>query len=490
MISFFVAFSIALSGFFVPLIHATEIELGERQFRSPAFVFVGCFTNNATFPTALKSQSFSSDSMTLGLCTEFCGNNTLFPPNGFGFAGLTPNECFCDGVIQLTATAVNASECNLFCQGDKSGGSSCGGNNRISVFTNGAPSPGIPTASTPEFGSLVDVPGQIEELRQPWNYVGCYSDNAINRTLQTSIPGRGINVHECAIACTLEVFFPAGETFPFYSGTTNGGECWCGTFVASTAQRVPDIACASTSCLNNVEACGGESAMLIYEAPQLNDSETTVLCSVSISESGIPSVFELEAIFSSNTSVEAAKIGLVTPEFVQINTDGVNLTKLTNFTVAGILSFCPGCIGDLKFNLSGIKLLPDFQSSQSLIANPRRVVPPPRGGQPNFVQITSAFQTFGAYCVGESRFRPGQLVLNPFFQETPLPFSAPPDASFDPNFPWVLCVNETLQSVVGGIAPPNQDVVFKPLTFQPGFNLTQCKEIELRLVFPSDRDFI
>jgi len=386
---------------------------------------------------------------------------------------------------------VDSSECNLFCDGDKFKEFSCGGNDRISIFTNGAPSPKIPTAATPFFGPLVDIPGVAAELNQPWNYVGCYSDSATNRTLQTRATGVNINVNQCPLLCAIDVVFPAGKTFPIFSGTTNGGECWCDTSIASTAQRLPDIACSSMGCSDqNDQACGGESAMLIYESPQLIDSLNTGVCSTSLFHSGIPGPFELAAIFSNDTASDSAKIGLTTVELAQINTDGVNLTNVTNFTVAGILSFCAGCIGNLKFNLSGIKLLPDLQSSESLTDNPRPVVPPPRGGTTNFVQITSAFHTFGSYCIGASKFRPGHFVLNPFFQQVPLPFSAPPNAAFDPNFPWVLCVNETLQSVIRGTSPPNQDVVFKPLTFQPGFNLTQCKEMELLILFPGDRGFI
>lgn len=80
----------------------------------------------------------------------------------------------CDGVIQLSGSPADPSECNLSCEGDSFKQFSCGGTNRVTIFTNGAPSPKIPTAAAAFFGPLVDVPRSTEEQNPPWNYVGCY----------------------------------------------------------------------------------------------------------------------------------------------------------------------------------------------------------------------------------------------------------------------------------------------------------------------------
>ncbi|PPQ77803.1 hypothetical protein CVT25_015297 [Psilocybe cyanescens] len=451
-------------------VRANEITVVERQFHSPGFSLVGCYTDSADART-LRARSFTDNAMTPGLCMQFCGNATTFPPNGYGFA-------VCDGVIQLSGSPADPSECNLSCEGDSFKQFSCGGTNRVTIFTNGAPSPKIPTAAAAFFGPLVDVPRSTEEQNPPWNYVGCYSHSAANRALQTKMDGVQGNVNGCPVLCTLNTFFPANDAHPFFSGITNGGECWCGTSIASAAQRLPDIACASLGCANSNDlACGGESAIMIYEGPQLIEGFDAGLCNLPLFELGISGPFQIQVVFNTSLTTETAPITMISLEHQLINTDGINLQNVTDFTLAGILSFCAVCPQPVMFNLSGIKLLPNLESIGSL----RPVVTPPRGGEPNFVQISSAFENFGSYCIGESRFRPGELVLNPFFSLTPLPFSAPSDAIFDPNFPWVLCINQTLNSFLKP-ETPIQDVVYKPLTFQPGFNLTHCNAAELMIV--------
>lgn len=61
----------------------------------------------------------------------------------------------CDYTIQATATAVGASECSYPCAGDS--GSSCGGQNRIFIYYNGAP----PPTNKPVVGG--------------WTYKGCFT---------------------------------------------------------------------------------------------------------------------------------------------------------------------------------------------------------------------------------------------------------------------------------------------------------------------------
>ncbi|KAF8960481.1 hypothetical protein BDZ97DRAFT_1922209 [Flammula alnicola] len=94
--------------------------------------------------------------MTPAVCTQFCSDS------GQGFAGLEDGQdCWCDGVIQLTANQTDVSACNAPCTGD--GTLLCGGHSRIEIFTDGAPSPAI----------LTDTEDDIDESF--WQYVGCYA---------------------------------------------------------------------------------------------------------------------------------------------------------------------------------------------------------------------------------------------------------------------------------------------------------------------------
>ena len=72
----------------------------------------------------------------------------------------------CDGVIQLTANLKDSSECNTPCSGDNT--LLCGGTKHISVYTDGTPSPKIPTlAFRPE-------PTEDAAFIPFWQYAGCY----------------------------------------------------------------------------------------------------------------------------------------------------------------------------------------------------------------------------------------------------------------------------------------------------------------------------
>ncbi|KAF8965554.1 hypothetical protein BDZ97DRAFT_2074600 [Flammula alnicola] len=463
--SFLLAVFLALSAI-RPVAPAKESVLDPRQ--SPGWEFVGCYTNNATVGT-LRAQAFVNSSMTPGLCMEFCGNRNNFPPSGYGFSGLQFDQCFCDGVIQLSGNITDPSECNLFCEGDEFKELTCGGNERLSIYTNGTPSPKIPTAASP----FEDDAALAETIPVVFNYVGCYSDSPENRTLDMFLGVLG-DINQCSSACDFatEDRFNQSPIPPLFAGSESGGECWCGTSVSTSAPRLPDIACESLGCNGiNDQACGGEFIMALYQSPVQVIPPMTA-CDFN-ERAPTTDMFQLEAVLVSNPS-ERIPLTMVSGLPLDFIRNG-----LANITEAGILSFCATCPGTLTFNISDGELLPNLDSGLFL----RPQVPPVRGGAVNFVQITTAVRTFGAYCFGESQVSSGAVTLNPIFQQIPLPFSAPSDAVFDPNFPWLLCINETLQDFLHA-ATPIQDIVYKPLTFQPGFNLSECKEVELQVVFP------
>ena len=135
--------------------------------------------------------------------------------NGFCvFLNRRPNVD-CDYTIQVTATAVGASECSYPCAGDS--GSLCGGQNRVFIYYNGAP----PPTNKPVVGS--------------WTYKGCFTyvlltfcviselsglsrDNRVTRSLhkKLDIPD-GVTVEKCASECKANNYG--------ISGTEYGIEC-------------------------------------------------------------------------------------------------------------------------------------------------------------------------------------------------------------------------------------------------------------------------
>jgi len=221
----------------------------------------------------------------------------------------------CDGVIQLTANLTDSvsGECDIPCIGDNK--FICGGSDRISIYTNGTPSPKIPTVATrPEADDALPI--------GIWQYAGCYryhcfyfvpydvdpvyySDSFANRTLGHSFShGVGNDANSCAAVCEdafpdsskENVVSPKSEKSFLFSGVEFGGECckfWftemigsniigigCGTSISSQAQILPDIACASMGCFGlNDQACGGELVIAVYQFNPLlefNDCEGEV----------------------------------------------------------------------------------------------------------------------------------------------------------------------------------------------------------------------
>ena len=72
-----------------------------------------------------------------------------------------------------------------------------------------------------------------------------------------------------------------------------------------------------------------------------------------------------------------------------------------------------------------------------------------------------------------SRFNATFAVTTAFVHSAPV--TAPPNTVLDPTIPWALCSN--------GTANGRLDIVFKQLLLQPGFNLTNCRDVGLQMIF-------
>jgi len=409
---------------------------------------VGCYDDRAA-TRSLDSQSVvNATGMTPALCIEFCSNFT-FP---YGFAGVEfGEECWCDGVIQLTANLTDSSACDIPCTGDNT--LLCGGSNHISIYTDGTPSPKIPT---------------VAGLRQPdsdaaviniWEWVGCFSDSASNRTLQRSISQEGgTDINNCVAACA-DAFPDSAqigtntENSALFAGVEFGGECWCGTSISSMAQKLPDIACASMGCFGlNDQACGGRLVIAIYKLnPLLGVNEC-------VSPNPFDAPFQLNAVFVDDPSTSVP----------------ITMTSLINHTnfgstdqAAGTLSHCPTCSQSITFHLtsdSQWELVPTINAETAL--NNLTVSHP--GGTTNFVEITDDDMLFVGYCVSRGTVNPEIPELIPFGKHVQT-------TTTQPLSPWALCIN--------GTAGGRQDVVFKPLAFNDGYNLTGCNDVVLEMIF-------
>lgn len=87
-----------------------------------------------------------------------------------------------------------------------------------------------------------------------WTNLGCYTDNTLSRTLNTSVLVAGNTVERCQNACANRGFTHAGVEF--------GSQCFCGTAV----QNSPSLStqCNKECAGDSREICGGSNAINLY----------------------------------------------------------------------------------------------------------------------------------------------------------------------------------------------------------------------------------
>jgi hypothetical protein len=86
----------------------------------------GCYTEGIT-ERALSAYTFTSTSMTAGLCVTECESKQ------FAFAGVEyATECYCGNALSNQTAPAPEAECGMKCGGDTK--SFCGGPNRLVVY--------------------------------------------------------------------------------------------------------------------------------------------------------------------------------------------------------------------------------------------------------------------------------------------------------------------------------------------------------------------
>ncbi|KAL0953187.1 hypothetical protein HGRIS_004442 [Hohenbuehelia grisea] len=244
----------------------------------------GCFTDSGA--RTLAAASHESDNMTPKKCIDYCSSY------GFTYAGVEwSRECFCDYAIQSPGEQAKAEECDQPCSGDK--GQKCGGGNRLEVYHK----------------EEVADPIVLQIVNDTWNYQGCYTDNVVNRTLQTLVRiNGGATLQTCVAACTSNEYAIAGYGYT-YAALEYADECWCGNSIGGASLR-PEKECRMACTADKQEFCGGRVRMNLYR----NRATTPLYCpKETCTSKTVSEPFTLLAVYRpqpSSGELDATQIGV------------------------------------------------------------------------------------------------------------------------------------------------------------------------------------
>lgn len=193
-----------------------------------AYSYVGCYTDNVNSRT-LSAATKSDNNMTLLECSKFC--------SGYQYFGTEyTTQCFCGTTLGSSETQAAETDCDMSCGGDST--ETCGGPNRLSVYTNN-------NYITPGGAT---IPG--------YKYLGCYNDTAAARSLSgTYTYNNNMTVEACAVFCNGANYF----------GVEYYDECYCGNTLAVDSINQPVTDCSYPCSGNNSEFCGGSNRLDLYQ---------------------------------------------------------------------------------------------------------------------------------------------------------------------------------------------------------------------------------
>lgn len=209
----------------------------------PTWNYNGCWSDYGS--RQLSGKSYADDRMTPETCVAFCSSNN------YNFAGVEyGKKCYC-GYNLLSASSLKSDDdCNMSCAGNSL--ETCGGPNRLSVYTTNTPT------------VIVTNPGPVGS---GWVVEDCYVDSVYSRTLSNRVDVAGPNtVVACTNACRA-----AGYKF---AGVEWSSECYCDNQINNNAvggQDNCDMVCAG----NSLEYCGGSQRLNIYQYVGVQQSVTT-----------------------------------------------------------------------------------------------------------------------------------------------------------------------------------------------------------------------
>ncbi|CAK3895299.1 hypothetical protein AC578_1337 [Lecanosticta acicola] len=195
----------------------------------------GCWSDQN--PPSLKTMTYQSNANTIELCTKTCADS------GNTIAGLEfGTQCFCGTTLGYLALQVIESSCQSPCPGDSN--STCGGYNRLSIFSNGLP-------------QVNAVPGTPETIGD-YYYVSCYTEATIGRALPAKgTSSNSMTLEFCASFCSGYQYF----------GTEYSSECYCDNDFAPGSIRTSDNDCSYLCANATSEFCGGPNRLTVYQDP-------------------------------------------------------------------------------------------------------------------------------------------------------------------------------------------------------------------------------
>lgn len=202
--------------------------------------YYGCWVDNIN-GRILTYQAPDDPGLTIESCIAHCDDR--------GYTIAAPQyhtQCFCGNeIINGGEVAESDSECNTPCGGNSA--QSCGGPNRMSVFSQGEPDVFGPPGPVPSVGD--------------WVYQGCAEDNVgASRTFPWQLIFEDILTPElCLDACAEFGYMAAGLEY--------GIECYCGdpaNMDTAGADFVDEEECNIPCAGNGTAMCGGGARMTTY----------------------------------------------------------------------------------------------------------------------------------------------------------------------------------------------------------------------------------
>ncbi|CZR63536.1 uncharacterized protein PAC_13433 [Phialocephala subalpina] len=283
-----------------------------------AWATLGCYTDNVG-ARALTNQ-LNIPSLTVEKCISGCTNA------GWTIAGVEyGDECYCDtGIENNQGQAFDGSAgCDMSCSGNT--GETCGGPNRLNVYAAGP----------------------------AWVYLGCYTDQAYERTLTTVGSYSGLlTIELCLASCQA-----AGYV---YAGMEYHNECHCGNEFSNGGTVAPDgnAGCTWTCDGNAAQICGGNSRLSMYEYINANGTVSVPSSSTSVPSSTTSSTSSTVST-SAPTPSTSAPADLPTGwSYSGCWIDGANGRILANQQPDSSTNTIESCINtcsSLNFSIAGLE---------------------------------------------------------------------------------------------------------------------------------------
>nr|ABD61574.1 copper radical oxidase [Phanerodontia chrysosporium] len=203
--------------------------------------YSSCYIDNA-HGRIFATQVPDNNGLTVESCINACAEQ------GFSISGMEFGvQCFCGNQLINGATTAPDDDCSTPCGG--SGSESCGGPNRLSVYSKGGVDV-LPVPTTLTTG----LPGN-------WKYSGCIKEPANG---QRTFPYQIINTNNNSVTACLNQCAKFG--YPA-AGLEFGDECWCGDVSDATNNSggtAPDTACNIACSGDPVHNCGAGNLLSYY----------------------------------------------------------------------------------------------------------------------------------------------------------------------------------------------------------------------------------